>query len=255
MDTVTLDGKVYLKATRAAALVGYAPDYIGQLCRKGAIDAKVLGKTWYVREESLLAHKASKVRMNTATTRRDIQKQQNEQKNTLDADSHVSVHTTMPRSAEYRNRLVETKIQYSSDTDDLLPSVLPPIAIYPKVPLMPVGPMQQDEDSLEENSQEIPVPIRVIASLARKGSSLVRTMPQVEREPKTIARPSRRSVVIFSSLLPVMCLFLLLFVLANIVLESTWSYTDNGSKQTYLETTYNLASVSSIMEIIRENKF
>lgn len=317
MDSVTLDGKIYLKATKAAVLVGYTSDYIGQLCRKGTLDAIVLGKTWYVREESLLAHKQSQMRMNTAMTRRDIQRQQKEQKTNLHAEHHVGLHNTMPTAAEYRNRLLETSIQYSPDTHDLLPSVVTERPVYTERPsadnqtaqdeefkAISEHPTQVDEeetpidehtdegiaedesdtenestmeedDDKEEEMEEISVPIRKIASVARTETFLARTAHQMREvrtqraeknayfaqddedrgEQKTIMKPPTRGIALYRSPLSVICLFLFLCVLANIVLESTWSYTDTGSKQAQLKTTYNLASTSSIIQVLREVRF
>lgn len=51
------DGKTYISSRRAASISGYVNDYIGQLCRSGAIEAKMVGRTWYVSLESLIAHK------------------------------------------------------------------------------------------------------------------------------------------------------------------------------------------------------
>ena len=38
-------------------LFGYTQDYIGQLCRGEKIDARRIGRTWYVCEKSILEHK------------------------------------------------------------------------------------------------------------------------------------------------------------------------------------------------------
>lgn len=51
------DGKKYISASRASKLCGYNSDYIGQLCRKGALDCKMVGRSWFVEEESLKNHK------------------------------------------------------------------------------------------------------------------------------------------------------------------------------------------------------
>lgn len=57
MDELTIGDKVYISTKRAAALTGYAKDYIGQLCREGRVEAKLVGRSWYVREESLRGHR------------------------------------------------------------------------------------------------------------------------------------------------------------------------------------------------------
>lgn len=49
--------KKYISAKRAAKLTGYAMDYIGQLARAGKLDAQIVGRSWFVAEESLLGYK------------------------------------------------------------------------------------------------------------------------------------------------------------------------------------------------------
>ncbi len=57
MDELTIDGKIYVSSKRAAAITGYAKDYIGQLCREGRVEAKLVGRSWYVYEPSLKKHR------------------------------------------------------------------------------------------------------------------------------------------------------------------------------------------------------
>jgi len=55
--TVEFDGKKYISARRVAEKYGYNPDYIGQLARNGNIDAKLVGRNWFVHEPSVVEHK------------------------------------------------------------------------------------------------------------------------------------------------------------------------------------------------------
>lgn len=57
MDELTIDGKIYVSSKRAAALSGYAKDYIGQLCREGRVESKLVGRSWYVYEPSIREHR------------------------------------------------------------------------------------------------------------------------------------------------------------------------------------------------------
>jgi hypothetical protein len=57
MDELTLDGKIYLSSKRAAQLTGYAKDYVGQLCREGRVEARLVGRNWYVLESSIREHR------------------------------------------------------------------------------------------------------------------------------------------------------------------------------------------------------
>src|SRR5271155_2795244 len=57
MDEITLDDKTYVSSKRAAQITGYAKDYVGQLCREGRVEARLVGRNWYVLESSIRAHR------------------------------------------------------------------------------------------------------------------------------------------------------------------------------------------------------
>jgi len=56
-DTLILEGKTFISSKRAARIAGYTTDYVGQLCRSEKINAKLLGRNWYVEENSIKNHK------------------------------------------------------------------------------------------------------------------------------------------------------------------------------------------------------
>ena len=57
MKTVTIEGEVYTKVSILADKFGYTGDYIGQLCRSNKVEARLIGRAWYVNEYSLNKHK------------------------------------------------------------------------------------------------------------------------------------------------------------------------------------------------------
>lgn len=57
MNEITIGNKVYISSKRAAEITGYAKDYIGQLCREGRIDARLIGRNWYLFEDSIRGHR------------------------------------------------------------------------------------------------------------------------------------------------------------------------------------------------------
>lgn len=57
METVTDNGTTYKKASVLAREFRYTPDYLGQLCRAKKVDARLVGRTWYVNPESLESHR------------------------------------------------------------------------------------------------------------------------------------------------------------------------------------------------------
>ncbi len=52
-----LEGIQYISASQAAKKIGYAGDYVGQLCRDGKVPSRMIGRTWYVDFQSLLEYK------------------------------------------------------------------------------------------------------------------------------------------------------------------------------------------------------
>jgi hypothetical protein len=57
MDELTIADQKYLSSKKAAKLTGYAKDYVGQLCREGRVEARLVGRNWYVLESSILEHR------------------------------------------------------------------------------------------------------------------------------------------------------------------------------------------------------
>ena len=54
---VIFQGKKYISSKRASKISRYSSDYIGQLCRAQKLDSRMLGHTWFVAEDSLIAYK------------------------------------------------------------------------------------------------------------------------------------------------------------------------------------------------------
>lgn len=51
------EGKKFISTKRASEIYGYNPDYIGQLCREKLINAKRVGRVWFVEENAIAEHK------------------------------------------------------------------------------------------------------------------------------------------------------------------------------------------------------
>lgn len=55
-EGIFFNGKKFISTQQAARLTGYTSDYVGQLCRAGKVDSKMVGRSWYVSEESILLY-------------------------------------------------------------------------------------------------------------------------------------------------------------------------------------------------------
>ncbi len=118
MDVIEISGSRYIKATDAARAVGYTTDYVGQLSRSGKIDAKRIGRVWYVNEEEILAHKKGRGRSNKQKTQEAFQKAKAEVAPV--GQIHHSLYN--PKlSPEYRKRLLDIPVNYERDEAPLLP--------------------------------------------------------------------------------------------------------------------------------------
>lgn len=60
MDTLIFDGKEYTKVSALAKKFGYTTDYLGQLCRTKKVDARMVGRSWYIDVHTLETHKKSR---------------------------------------------------------------------------------------------------------------------------------------------------------------------------------------------------
>ncbi len=109
MEVLTLQGKQYVKASKAAADLGYAKDYVGQLCRSGAVDAHLVGRTWYVNVDTLGTHRIEKKR-NARVKAREYAKKSIEESKKL----AVKTNTNTSQNID---------IRYESDPESLIPKV------------------------------------------------------------------------------------------------------------------------------------
>jgi hypothetical protein len=57
-DSLILQDKNYISARRVHELFGYTSDYVGQLCRAGKLDAKMIGRAWFVTMKSVIDYQA-----------------------------------------------------------------------------------------------------------------------------------------------------------------------------------------------------
>ena len=128
MEVISIDGVEYEKVTTLAKRFKYTTDYIGQLCRAGKVEAKLIGRTWYVHEPSLQNHK--KVR---------YQKTSPDDKKTDDVSKiKISRLDVAPVLAKTTAKVIETKarqgvnfarrvdwkpVRYVEDDSALLPEL------------------------------------------------------------------------------------------------------------------------------------
>ena len=109
MEVLTLNGKKYVKASKAAKDLGYASDYVGQLCRSGSVEAHLVGRTWYVNPDTLGAHRVEKKRVARTKAREYAKK---------------SIEEARSRVVKQNTKSYKTiDIHYKDDGSELIPSI------------------------------------------------------------------------------------------------------------------------------------
>lgn len=137
MDTVNVQGRIYKKAALAAKELGYTTDYVGQLCRGKKINARLVGRSWYVDPQSLTQHQATKQAIKRApviqrqrTTQEPETKLSERSNHTENYVAHRSVEPFLTKNTLKAVRVTSsepirklTTVRYESDDYALLPKI------------------------------------------------------------------------------------------------------------------------------------
>jgi hypothetical protein len=129
MEVILIEGVQYIKASQAAKKFKYTSDYIGQLCRGKKIDAKLIGRTWYVNPLSITSHKKEKF-LKSSEIKKAL---------TVNTDNELSRIDVLPvprrSTAKILNKDVQFShfakhidwkpIRYKEDDTELLPRLRP----------------------------------------------------------------------------------------------------------------------------------
>lgn len=121
MKEVIIDGVLYKKAAEVAKDFRYTTDYIGQLCRSGKVDAKLIGRSWFVNPESITTHKQGRYK-NTPipdqTTASEITSE-----NIPTSDDGQKAESG---AKQFLRKITWNAISYETDESELLPELKKP---------------------------------------------------------------------------------------------------------------------------------
>lgn len=146
MDEISLKGENYVKASVLGRKFGYTADYVGQLCRAGHVKATLVGRSWYVTEESLLEHKKGRYRSSLAKSKEMVRK-------------YAEVQRQMPRTTN-----VKRIVRYEEDEGELMPAlrareVIPPVEeeVFIQEPEAEEVPLVEEDEFKVEIKHSAPV--------------------------------------------------------------------------------------------------
>src|SRR3990167_417237 len=114
-DEIFLDGVRYISAVHAAREFGITNDYITSFCRQGKVDARRVGKSWYVRRDGLKDFLAARTQ-ELSTRRTEIARARAEEYRQQQwLRDHVS--EAVPESAEKYISAVEASKEFGVTND------------------------------------------------------------------------------------------------------------------------------------------
>lgn len=131
MKSISIDSIKYVKATDIARELGYTADYVGQLCRAHKVDAQLVGRSWYVSEDSIRDHKQTRYRSSKKASTKAISRSLHAE----DSDSKESykVPVVVEKQKDetqyagqhfYKRAPVVSKSNYFNDETELIPEGL-----------------------------------------------------------------------------------------------------------------------------------
>lgn len=125
-DSLILEHKKFISAKQASVLVGYAQDYVGQLCREGKIESKMVGRTWFVSEESILNHKISNLkksidpRIQEILNIKKVSDEQTQSSLISQTQETCVVQTQNTLENNVNEKSVSEKVNYEKNNDDVI---------------------------------------------------------------------------------------------------------------------------------------
>ena len=165
-DSMIIQGFEYISSSRAAEITKYSNDYIGQLCRKGKVSARMIGRTWFVDKQSLLKHQEEA----------DISKHLNGKNLVLSGGISNAIKSAPAPSAK---STVSTAVSNPSAKLSELPAIgtyaaddgpfMPVIDKQPAVPVPPISPATVQEDPIHSAMRiGLPIDAPVVAGSSQK---------------------------------------------------------------------------------------
>jgi hypothetical protein len=122
MESVVFDGKEFIKASVLAEKFRYTQDYLGQLCRGKKVDARLVGRAWYINLDSLNSHRTARYKAVGKSEAVVIKKPSNHYLSRIDVEPVLKQKTVKIMRGE-SGKFIELPMKYEGDDYSLIPRV------------------------------------------------------------------------------------------------------------------------------------
>jgi hypothetical protein len=136
MEAVVFEGKEYVKASVLAEKFRYTQDYLGQLCRGKKVDARLVGRAWYINLASLELHRTGRYKpLEKSVDSVPVKKASNNYSSRIDVEPFLKNKTVKILKGK-NGVLTEVPVRYERDEYSLIPRVNK-AAISAYIPILP----------------------------------------------------------------------------------------------------------------------
>jgi hypothetical protein len=180
MEVISIDGTEYVKASQLARQFAYTADYIGQLCRGGKVDAKLVGRTWYVSQASLETHKtgryvkgSSNDKANESGFKQVVSRKEVEA--VVRRDTRKSAARSQEAQPKFLKRIEWRPVKYEADESELLPPIK---AIHQQLSV-PVALADARNVKIHESSERTKLTAEPLPEVSLSGNLAVRGIDDI----------------------------------------------------------------------------
>ena len=122
MKKISFGNKEYVKASEVAKRFRYTQDYVGQLCRAKKVDARLVGRTWFVDPDSVAAYRKTKHSTQKGTaTNVSLNKQPKRKQNPKPVAPVMRSKTSKATQRPINTNVGGHAVTYSSDSEVSIP--------------------------------------------------------------------------------------------------------------------------------------
>jgi hypothetical protein len=123
VQKISFGNKEYVKASAIAKRFRYTQDYVGQLCRNKKVDARLVGRTWYVEPDSVAAYRKTKHSTQKSTATKVALNTQSKRNPNPKSVAAVPRSKTLKSTQRPATSSSATPVTYSNDSEVSIPIV------------------------------------------------------------------------------------------------------------------------------------
>ena len=194
MKSISFRNREYVKASTIAKKFKYTQDYVGQLCRSGKVEARLVGREWYIDAESVTEYRQQKhsVQKKSATINLTKVTQKVAVKPVLRPKTARAMSTSPDVRHTGLSKLSHPDVRYSSDRGSVIPIIKARAQDHPVHPQVQISHGDDSQTGVVKPAPKIPTVKIQVRSMAKTGVEYTTDrLPEISLQGKLIVTESR----------------------------------------------------------------